>query len=45
VEQRHAEDYTLHTLREIICYVPQNPILFCGSIRENLLRESIGQRT
>jgi ABC-type multidrug transport system fused ATPase/permease subunit len=37
VEQRPAKDYTLRTLREIICYVPQNPILFSGSIRENLL--------
>jgi ABC-type multidrug transport system fused ATPase/permease subunit len=37
VEQRPATEYTLRTLREIICYVPQHPILFRGSIRENLL--------
>jgi len=37
VEQRQATDFTLRTLREIICYVPQHPILFRGSIRENLL--------
>jgi ABC-type multidrug transport system fused ATPase/permease subunit len=37
VEQRQAMEYTLRALREIICYVPQHPILFRGSIRENLL--------
>ncbi|MGC2548239.1 MAG: ABC transporter ATP-binding protein [Silvibacterium sp.] len=37
VEQRRVADYTLRSLREIICYVPQNPILFRGSIRDNLL--------
>jgi len=37
VDRRPAADYTLRALREIICYVPQNPILFSGSIRENLL--------
>jgi ABC-type multidrug transport system fused ATPase/permease subunit len=37
LDQRPAADYTLRALREIICYVPQNPILFSGSIRENLL--------
>jgi ABC-type multidrug transport system fused ATPase/permease subunit len=37
VEQRPATEYTLRALREIICYVPQHPILFRGSIRENLL--------
>jgi ABC-type multidrug transport system fused ATPase/permease subunit len=37
VDRRPAADYKLRTLREIICYVPQNPILFSGSIRENLL--------
>lgn len=37
VERRPAPDYTLRALREIICYVPQSPILFRGTIRENLL--------
>jgi ABC-type multidrug transport system fused ATPase/permease subunit len=37
VERRPATEYPLHVLREIICYVPQHPILFRGSIRENLL--------
>ena len=37
VDRRPAADYTLRALREIICYVPQSPILFSGSIRENLL--------
>jgi ABC-type bacteriocin/lantibiotic exporter with double-glycine peptidase domain len=37
VEGRSAQDYTLRALREIICYVPQSPILFRGTIRENLL--------
>jgi ABC-type bacteriocin/lantibiotic exporter with double-glycine peptidase domain len=30
-------DYTLASLRRTICYVPQHPILFQGSVRENLL--------
>jgi ABC-type multidrug transport system fused ATPase/permease subunit len=37
VEHRPAPDYTLRALREMICYVPQNPMLFRGTIRENLL--------
>jgi ABC-type bacteriocin/lantibiotic exporter with double-glycine peptidase domain len=37
VEGRSAQDYTLRALREIICYVPQSPVLFRGTIRENLL--------
>jgi ABC-type multidrug transport system fused ATPase/permease subunit len=37
VDRRPAADYTLRALREIISYVPQSPILFSGSIRENLL--------
>jgi ABC-type multidrug transport system fused ATPase/permease subunit len=37
VEQRPATEYTLRALRAIICYVPQHPILFRGTIRENLL--------
>jgi ABC-type multidrug transport system fused ATPase/permease subunit len=37
VEGRPAVDYTLRALRKIVCYVPQSPILFRGSVRENLL--------
>lgn len=36
VERRLASDYTLRALREIVCYIPQHPILFSGSIRDNL---------
>jgi ABC-type multidrug transport system fused ATPase/permease subunit len=46
VEGSPAQDYKLRTLREIICYVPQAPMLFRGTIRENLLlaRPSATQR-
>lgn len=37
VDRRPAPEYTLRALRQIICYVPQNPLLFRGTIRENLL--------
>jgi ABC-type multidrug transport system fused ATPase/permease subunit len=37
VDGRPAQDYTLRALRETICYVPQSPVLFRGTIRENLL--------
>ena len=37
VDQRIAADYTLATLRSFISYVPQTPVLFQGTIRENLL--------
>jgi ABC-type bacteriocin/lantibiotic exporter with double-glycine peptidase domain len=30
-------DYSLAALRQTICYVPQRPLLFDGSVRENLL--------
>lgn len=30
-------DYSLAALRRTICYVPQQPVLFNGSVRENLL--------
>ena len=30
-------EYTLASLRGTVCYVPQHPILFQGSVRENLL--------
>jgi ABC-type bacteriocin/lantibiotic exporter with double-glycine peptidase domain len=30
-------EYSLAALRQTICYVPQRPILFDGSVRENLL--------
>jgi ABC-type bacteriocin/lantibiotic exporter with double-glycine peptidase domain len=37
VNQRRAADYTLAALRSYISYVPQTPVLFQGTIRENLL--------
>lgn len=37
VDQRRAPDYTLAALRSNISYVPQTPVLFQGTIRENLL--------
>jgi ABC-type bacteriocin/lantibiotic exporter with double-glycine peptidase domain len=30
-------DYALASLRSAVCYVPQHPVLFQGTIRENLL--------
>jgi len=36
VDQRNASEYSLRALRQTICYVPQAPILFQGTIRENL---------
>jgi ABC-type multidrug transport system fused ATPase/permease subunit len=37
LERISAADYTLRALRKTICYVPQQPVLFSGTIRENLL--------
>ena len=37
LENRPLADYTLASLRKAICFVPQQPMLFQGSIRENLL--------
>jgi ABC-type bacteriocin/lantibiotic exporter with double-glycine peptidase domain len=34
---RPLPDYTLASLRRNVCYVPQHPVLFQGTIRENLL--------
>ena len=34
---RKTSDYTLEALRQHICYVPQYPVLFRGTIRDNLL--------
>jgi len=36
VDGRPARDYTLAALRKTICYVPQNPVLFQGTIRDNI---------
>jgi ABC-type multidrug transport system fused ATPase/permease subunit len=37
LEDRSISEYTLSALRRAICYVPQQPVLFSGTIRENLL--------
>jgi ABC-type multidrug transport system fused ATPase/permease subunit len=37
LEGRTLTEYTLASLRSAVCYVPQHPILFQGSVRENLL--------
>jgi ABC-type multidrug transport system fused ATPase/permease subunit len=37
LEEHPIPDYTLESLRGAVCYVPQYPVLFQGSIRENLL--------
>jgi ABC-type multidrug transport system fused ATPase/permease subunit len=37
LERKPASDYTLHALRKTICYVSQLPVLFSGTIRDNLL--------
>jgi ABC-type multidrug transport system fused ATPase/permease subunit len=37
LDQRRVADYTLAALRSHISYVPQTPVLFQGTIRENLL--------
>lgn len=37
LEQQPLEYYTLAALRSAVCFVPQHPVLFAGSIRENLL--------
>jgi ABC-type multidrug transport system fused ATPase/permease subunit len=37
LEGRNISEYTLNALRRAVCYVPQQPILFSGTIRDNLL--------
>jgi ABC-type bacteriocin/lantibiotic exporter with double-glycine peptidase domain len=37
LERRPLQDYKLESLRGAVCYVPQHPVLFQGSVRENLL--------
>jgi ABC-type multidrug transport system fused ATPase/permease subunit len=37
LEKQQLSDYRLESLRGAVCYVPQHPVLFQGSIRENLL--------
>ena len=37
LEQHPLTDYALGSLRNAVCYVPQQPVLFQGTIRENLL--------
>jgi ABC-type bacteriocin/lantibiotic exporter with double-glycine peptidase domain len=37
LERRPLQDYKHASLRGAVCYVPQHPVLFQGSVRENLL--------
>jgi ABC-type multidrug transport system fused ATPase/permease subunit len=37
LEDQDLKQFTLAALRETICYVPQKPLFFDGSVRENLL--------
>jgi ABC-type multidrug transport system fused ATPase/permease subunit len=37
LERHPLRDYMLKSLRGAVCYVPQYPVLFQGSVRENLL--------
>jgi ATP-binding cassette subfamily B protein len=37
LEGRSMSEYTLTSLRHAVCYVPQQPALFNGSVRDNLL--------
>jgi ABC-type bacteriocin/lantibiotic exporter with double-glycine peptidase domain len=37
LEDRPMSSYTLASLRRTICYVPQHPVLFQGTVRSNLL--------
>jgi ABC-type multidrug transport system fused ATPase/permease subunit len=37
LEKQPLPDYTLESLRGTVCYVPQQPVLFFGTVRENLL--------
>jgi subfamily B ATP-binding cassette protein MsbA len=36
IDGKNIKDYKLHSLREHIGYVPQEPIIFYGSIKENI---------
>jgi len=37
LEERRLSCYTLASLRSAVCFVPQHPVLFEGSVRDNLL--------
>jgi ABC-type bacteriocin/lantibiotic exporter with double-glycine peptidase domain len=37
LDKHPLQDYMLASLRDTVCYVPQQPMLFRGSVRENLL--------
>lgn len=37
LEGTPTAEYTLRFLRSTICYVPQHPVLFSGTVRDNLL--------
>src|SRR5699024_6889553 len=36
IDRKPASDYSVSSLRQAIGYVPQTPLLFSGSIRENI---------
>jgi len=42
IDRRDARDYTLDSLRSQIAFVPQDSVLFSGTIRENIGFGSIG---
>jgi ABC-type multidrug transport system fused ATPase/permease subunit len=37
LDGRQLRDYSFAALRKSVCYLPQRPILFAGTLRENLL--------
>ena len=37
LENHPLTDFTLASIRGTVCYVPQHPVLFQGSVRENLM--------
>ncbi|WP_050058680.1 ABC transporter ATP-binding protein [Silvibacterium bohemicum] len=42
LENLPLSEYTLRALRKTVCYVPQQPLLFSGTVRDNLRYASAG---